>query len=176
MKKLLAAWAVALLCVTASSSSAAGQDMKLGVINAQKVLENTKAGQKATAGLEAFVRERQEIINREEDGITKLKEQLDKQGAVLSPKARDEKQAELERRIGEYQKKVGDMTREVQKKRTEVLRAFNDRMEKAVSRIAEQEGIALVLDRNAEGGAVVYAKDSLDMTDKVTKEYDKMTP
>jgi outer membrane protein len=148
----------------------------VGVINAQKVLENTKSGKKATAGLEAFVQERQEIINRDEEAITKLKEQLEKQGTVLSPKSREEKQVELERRIGEYQKRVTEMSREVQKKRGQILREFNDRMEKVVAQIADKEGIALVLDGNSESGAVVYSKGSLDLTDKVIKEYDKITP
>lgn len=176
MKKVGLIPALAMLLVLSAWPVLADEPIKVGIINPQKILENTKTGKMATTGLEAFVKERQEIINKEEDTITKLKDQLEKQGAVLSPKVREEKQGELERRVGEYQKKVGEMTREVQKQRAQVLKEFNERMEKVVAKIAEKEGISLVLDGNSEGGAVVYAKDSLDLTDKVIKEYDKMAP
>lgn len=176
MNGMKTTWAVGIVLLLVASTAVAGAEFKVGIIDAQKVLENTKAGKKATAGLEAYVKERQEVINRDEESITKLKEQLEKQAAVLSPKAREEKQAELERRLGEYQKKVGEMSREVQKQKGQVLREFNDQLEKIVSRIAAQDGIALILDSNSEGGPVVYADKSLDLTDKVIKEYDKIAP
>jgi len=159
-----------------SGVSAGAENLKIGTINAQKVLDGTKAGKKAKATMEEFVKSRQKIIDLEEQEIKSLEDDLAKQGPVLSAEAKKDKQETFQRKMIDYQKKVGELNKEVQSKKKEVLEDFNKTLEQVVKNIADKESYTVILDRNAEGGAIIYAKESVDLTDKVIKEFDKGTP
>jgi Skp family chaperone for outer membrane proteins len=55
------------------------------------------------------------------------------------------------------------------KARKRGIRGFHKTLEQVVKNIADKESYTVILDRNAEGGAIIYAKESLDLTDKVIK-------
>ncbi|HEY5599098.1 MAG TPA: OmpH family outer membrane protein, partial [Candidatus Manganitrophaceae bacterium] len=73
----------------------------------------------------------------------------------------------------EYQKKATDLNKEVQSKKFDTLKDFNKKLEEAVRLIAEKEGYAFVLDRNTDGGAVIYAKETFDITSKIIEQVDR---
>lgn len=150
--------------------------IKVGVVDAQKILDDTKAGKKAKADMEEFVKSRQKIIDIDESEIKQLQDDLTRQTAVLSPDARREKEEALQRKVVEYQKRAGELNKEVQSKKKEVLDNFNKDLEGVVKKVAERGGYAMILDRNAEGGVLLYAKDSLDLTGEVVKEFEKAVP
>ena len=154
----------------------AGENLKLAYLDAQKILDGTKAGQRAKQSMEEFRDSRQKIIYLEESEIKRLQDDLARQGTVLSPEARRDKEESLQRKFMDYQKKVSELTKELQSKKKDILEEFNKGLEEIVKRIAEKNGYTLVFDRNAEGGVLLYAKQSLDITDEVIKEYDKTTP
>ena len=156
-----------------STVLAGAENLKIGTIDAQKVLENTKAGKKAKATMEEYVKSRQKIIDLEEQEIKGLEDELVKQGPVLSAEAKKDKQETFQRKMLDYQKKVSELNKEVQNKKKEVLEDFNKTLEKVVKGIAEKEGYTVILDRNSEGGVVLYAKESVDLTDKVVQEFNK---
>jgi outer membrane protein len=150
--------------------------LKIGYVDAQKVLDGTKAGKKAKADMEEFVKSRQKIIDLDESEIKQLQDDLTRQAAVLSPEARKEKEDALQRKVMEYQKRAGELNKEVQDKKKEVLDNFNKDLEGIVKKVAERDGYTYVIDRNAEGGVLLYAKDSLDLTGDVVKEFEKAFP
>ncbi|HXC62390.1 MAG TPA: OmpH family outer membrane protein [Nitrospiria bacterium] len=156
-----------------SAVFAHAESLKIGTIDAQKVLENTKAGKKAKATMEEFVKSRQKIIDLEEQDIKNLEDELAKQGPVLSADAKKDKQETFQRKMLDYQKKVSELNKEVQNKKKEVLEDFNKTLEGVVKSIAEKEGYTVILDRNSEGGVILYAKESVDLTDKVVQEFNK---
>lgn len=156
-----------------SSNLSLGADMKVAYIDAQKLLDNSKAGKRAKATIEEYVKSRQKIIDLEEEELKRLDSELAKQAAVLSPEARREKEEVLKRKFTDYQKRAADLRGEVDNKKIETLKEFNQGLEEAVKRVAEKEGYIVVFDKNPMGGPLVYAKESLDITDKVVAEYDK---
>lgn len=154
----------------------AADSVKIGYVDAQKILDNTKAGKKSKEGMEEFVKSRQKIIDLDESEIKQLQDDLTRQAAVLSPDARREKEESLQRKVMEYQRRAGEMNKEVQGKKKEVLDKFNKDLEGIVKKVAERGGYSFVIDRNAEGGVLLYAKESFDLTDEVVKEFEKTSP
>jgi outer membrane protein len=108
-----------------------------------------------------------------------LEETLTKQESVLSPEAKKAKQEDLQKKFLAYQKRATDLNREIQDKKTEVLNDFHQQLQAVVKRVAEREGYSLVFDKGsgtpAEMGSLLYAKDSLAITEKVLAELDKGT-
>lgn len=160
----------------AAGPAQSADSIKIGYVDAQKVLDDTKAGKKAKADMEEFVKSRQKIIDLDETEIKQLQDDLSRQTAVLSQDARREKEETLQKKVMEYQKRAGELNKEVQEKKKEVLENFNKNLEGIVKKVAEKGGYAIILDRNAEGGVLLYAKDSLDLTSDVVKEFEKSFP
>lgn len=152
------------------------ENLEMAYVDAQKVLDGTKAGRQAKETMEEFTKSRQKIIDLEESEIKRLQEDLARQGTILSPEARREKEESLQRKFMDYQKKVSELTKELQSKKRDILEEFNKGLEEIVKRIAEKNGYTFVFDRNSEGGVLLYAAQSLDITDEVIKEYDKTAP
>src|SRR5579884_1126761 len=171
-KFLLCSWVVITVVM---SGTAFAQNVKFGFVDAQKVLEISKEGKRVKANMEEYVKSRQKIIDLEEQELKQLEDDLTRQGGVLSPEAKKVKQDDFQKKLMEYQKKATELNKEVQGKKLSTLQEFNKKLEEAVKQIAEKEGYTFVLDKNAEGGAVIYAKDTFDITSKVIEQVDKNT-
>lgn len=149
-------------------------ETKIGVIEPQKVLDGTRSGKKIKDSLQDYVKARQKIIDMEEDELKKEEEALIKQGAVLSPDAKKDKEDKFRQKMGEYQRKVQQLNQEVQVKKKEVLDEFNKSLEQIIRGIADREKITLVVEKgdSGAGALVIYSHPSLDLTDRVIKELD----
>ena len=149
-------------------------ELKIGVIEPQKVLDQTKSGKKVVDSLQEYVKVRQKLIDQEEEDLKKMEEALVKQGAVLSAEARKEKEEALRRKASEFQRKVQQLNQEVQVKRKEMFEEFNKSVEQVIRGIADKEKITLVVEKgdNGAGALIIYSHPSLDLTDRVIKELD----
>jgi outer membrane protein len=173
MKRRCMIWGV-VIALTGWGSSALAQEGKIGFVDAQAVLDRSKPGQASKTVLEQYVKSRQQLIDTDEEEIRQLEEDLKKQSTVLSPEAQKEKQDTLQRKYLTYQKRAGELTKEVQDRRTEVLKEFNRKLVQAVQQVAERDGYTMVLDKEAEGGVVLFAKEIMNLTDPVVKELDRI--
>ena len=175
MKKGCRTAIVAAILAVLWSGTAHAADLKIGVIEPQKVLDGTRNGKKIKDSLQEYVKSRQKIIDLEEEELKKIEEDLVKQSAVLSADAKKEKEEGFRKRMMEYQRKVAQLNQEVQNKKKEVLDEFNKGLEQIVKGIADKEKLSLVVEKgdNGAGALVVYSHPSLDITDRVIKELDK---
>ncbi len=150
------------------------EDLKVAVVEPQKVLEGTKAGKKVKDSLAEYVKTRQRLLDSEADDLKKIEEDLAKSGATLSPAAKQEKETVLRQKVVAYQRRVRELEVEVQAKKTEMLGGFTKTIEQVVKEIAEKEKISLVLDKgnNESDMLVIFNNPSVDLTDRVIKELD----
>jgi outer membrane protein len=150
------------------------ETLKIGFVDAQKVLESSKEGKRVRGTMEEYVKSRQKIIDLEEQELKQIEEDLNRQGSLLSAEAKKVKQDNFQKKLVEYQKRAADLNKEVQGKKFESLKDFNKKLEEAVKLIAEKEGYTFVLDRNTDGGVVVYSRESYDITPKVIEQVDRV--
>jgi outer membrane protein len=174
MKEHSVVW-LAGIFVLAFGATAMAADVKIGVIEPQKILDGTKSGKKIKDSLQEYVKSRQKIIDLEEEELKRIEEDLVKQKDVLSADAKKDKEETFRKRMMEYQRKVGALNQEVQVKKKEVLDDFNRNLEQIVKTIADKEKLSLVVEKgdNGAGALVIYSHPSLDLTDRVIKELDK---
>lgn len=174
MKHYKWGWLTAIF-VLAFGTTTMAADVKIGVLEPQKVLDGTRNGKKIKDSLQEYVKSRQKIIDLEEEELKRMEEDLVKQKDVLSADAKKEKEESFRKRMMEYQRKVGALNQEVQTKKKEVLDDFNKNLEQIVRTIADKEKLSLVVEKgdNGAGALVIYSHPSLDLTDRVIKELDK---
>ncbi len=149
--------------------------LRIAFVNAQKVLETSQGGKQIQEKMEEFVSSRQKIIDLEEKELKDIEADLRQQIELLSPEAKRARQEEFQRKLLNYQKKARDLNNEVQRKKVESLKSFNRKMEIVIKAIAEKEAYDFVLDTGHEGGVVLFAKETYDITAKVITVLDKAT-
>ena len=149
-------------------------DLSIGVIEPQKVLDETKAGKRVKDALADYVNTRQRLIESEEQDIKALEEDLVKQGADLSPDAKQEKEGAIRQKLITYRRHVQELEGEVQTKKRELLSDFTKKVEQVVREIAERENIALVVEKEdaGPGALIMYNEPSINLTDRVIKAFE----
>jgi outer membrane protein len=150
------------------------EELKIAVVEPQKVLEATKAGRRIKDSLADYVKTRQRLLDSEAEDLKKIEEDLVKQGAGLSAETRQEKEGAFRQKVAAYQRRVQDLEGEVQAKKAEVLGEFTKSLEQVVQEIAEKEKISLVMQKGAgdAGTLVIFNHPSVDLTDRVIKALD----
>lgn len=156
----------------AGSQTTARSGLAIGVVEPQRILNETDAGKKAMESLAAFAKSRQGLIEAEERELRRMEEDFMKQASVLSANAKKEREEQFRRRMMEYQQKANQMNREVQEKQKETLDGFRGRIERVVARLAQQMGLAMVVEKG-KGSPTVYYDASLDITARVIEEFNK---
>jgi outer membrane protein len=173
MKRGFLFWGGLLALSALAQLSWGAEGIKIGFIDAQKVLENSKAGKQVKSRMEDYLKPRQKIIDDQKDELRRLEEDLNRQASVLSPDAKKAKEEDFRKKLSDYQRRAMELNDEVQSKKLDVLKEFNKKLEEAARQIAEKEGYTFVFDKNADGGSLVYARDTYDLTAKVIEQVDK---
>ncbi|MBI5756667.1 MAG: OmpH family outer membrane protein [Nitrospirae bacterium] len=172
IKKVMYAVVLVIAFSACIALPAYSEDAKIGYVDSQKILDESSRGKQVKEQLNEYVQSRQKIVDIEESELKSLQEEVTRQGAVLSPTAKQEKEEQLQRRFMEYQKKITELQKEIQQRRVEKLEEFNSELEKIVRNIGEKEGFSIILS-NLDINIIIYAKPSLNLTDRVILELDK---
>jgi len=157
------------------AQASAHNGVRIGVIDPQRVLEETEAGKRAKDSLTNFMKNRQSLIELEEKELKRMEEDLVKQASILSAGARREREEQFRRRAIEFQQKANDLNREIQDKQKEVLESFREKVERVVAKVAQQMGLMVVMEKG-RGGPTVYNDSSLDISPQVIEEFNRMMP
>ncbi len=150
-------------------SAFAGESVKFGAIDVQKVLNESEAGKKAKNDLEGLIKSKQVAIDEKGKTIEKLKTDLEKQVSVLSADARKSKEDELEKLIRDYQRLVQDSQAEIKKKEADLTESLLKEIKDLVEKTGEEGEYTLILER----GMVLYSSKGIDITDAILKKYNE---
>jgi outer membrane protein len=151
-------------------SSQAFATAKIGFVNVQKIISSIKEGKSVVATLEKSFNSKKAILKGDEDKIKKAQEDYKKQSMVLSEKARLQKEKEIQESMMALQKKTMDFQKEIQQQEGELKKPILEKLKVVVDEICKTEGIDIAFEVSA---APIYAKERIDLTDKVIAGYDK---
>lgn len=146
------------------------REVKIGLVDAERVMNEYQATAAATAEFNQYVftfRDSAALLKRK---IDELKTELDAQELVLSEEARLRKIDEIEALTESYNQFLQNIfgTRgKVEQKNDELMAPLLEKINNAITKIAEQEGFEIVIELS-EG--VYYALSELDITDMVINE------
>ncbi|MDO9307543.1 MAG: OmpH family outer membrane protein [Deltaproteobacteria bacterium] len=163
MKKLLVA-GIAALCMVSTSVFAA--DVKLGYIDMQRALNGSEAGKEAKEQLAARVKKYQDEINIKQEDLKKLKDELEKQGMLLSESARASKEKDYQNKLKDFQRFTKDAQDELQGKDEEFTRKILEGMEKVIQEYGRKNGFTFIFVKNE---SMLFVDDKSDLTEEVLK-------
>lgn len=165
----LIAGLVLLILVWTNTSFAAD---KIGFINMQSIIQNSTAGKKAADEFKRLFEKKQASIKTMEDEVKKMKDELDKQGSMMTASARSDKEAAYQRKLRDYQIFVDDTNKELQKRDQEYSQRMIPDILKIVRAIAEREKYTLVMDISTM--PLPYHDKANDISKKVIDDYNKI--
>jgi outer membrane protein len=171
MKKITYLMTIITLMVFVWSSGSLAAD-KIGFINLQEIMQNSEAGKKAADDFKKFYdKETQDIKNTEKE-LKKMKEDLEKQGSLMTQSSKNEKEAAYQKKMRDYQLLVNDTNEELKKRDQEMTQKLMPGIIKIVRSIAEKEKYTLVIDV-ATMPIPYYSKEN-DFSNKVIEEFNKI--
>ncbi len=149
------------LLVAVAAAAAADDSIKVGYVNAVKLVESAPQGEAALKKLEAEFGPRDQELRTMRDEISALEDELEKNSLVLPEAERVEK----ERTLRDMKRRL-NRSREVFRedynlRRNEELGKLQRVVTEAIVEIAKAEGYDLILQDS------VYASQSIDITEKV---------
>ncbi|MBI5016726.1 MAG: OmpH family outer membrane protein [Deltaproteobacteria bacterium] len=166
-------WALGLglVLVLAAQGAAAAQGGKIGVVDLQRCLTETKQGQKYRAEFTARAEQTRADLDKKEAALKELRETLEKQGLVLSPAARQDKEKEYREKLDAFKELYKASQQALQKQDQELTGRILKDLRTVIQEIGDAGGYALVVERQ-EGG-VLYAVRDADLTDEVIRRFDQ---
>jgi len=172
MKKfviVVAVFIVFLLTLPAGAApkAAAGGSSKIGMVDIQKILRESKNSQKDRAAFMKDVEKKQAAIVAKEGTIRKLEEEFKGLNAG-DLDARKKKGDQIKHEMREIQYLREDAEGELKRKEMETTQKVIGEIMQVVRNYARGERFTIILDRMA----VITAEESIDITDKVMKLYD----
>lgn len=170
MKKNIYLMTIITLFIFVWSASALAVD-KIGFINLQEIMQDSNAGKKAADDFKKFYEKETQEIKTAEKELKKMKEDLEKQGSIMTQSSRNEKEAAYQKKMRDYQLLVNDTNEELKKRDQEMTQKLMPGIIKIVRAIAEKEKYTLVLDV-ATMPIPYYAKEN-DFSKRVIEEFNK---
>ena len=166
MKKIMTLLLLTFFC--AASVSAA--DVKIGYVDLQKALNNCEAGKVAKEKISAKVKEYETQIDQKQKEMKKLKDDLDKQGLILSEEKRIAKKRDFDVKLKDLERFTKDMQEELQQQDAEFTRQIITDFSKIINELGAKDGYTAIFEKTES--ALLYADQNADLTDKAIKAYD----
>lgn len=169
MKRFLITAILAITLVSGMTLTAHAAEAKLGFVDIDKAANESEEGKKAISGLKDYMASKQAAVNDKGKSIEKMKADLEKQAAIISPDAKRSKLEEIERAERDFQRMLSDVNMELEKKRRELTEAVY----KEVIEVIEKMGQDGKYDAILPVQSLLYGNKSLDLTDAVIKKFNE---
>ena len=146
------------------------QPVRVAIINAQKAVADTQEIKKDQATLEAKYHPRQQAIENLQRDLQNIQQQLNTPN--LPPARESQLRMDGTDKQKQLQRMNEDLQTDVNNDRQDILGRAGRQMTEVVKKIAEAQGIDVVIDITN----TIYFKPALDITAEATAAYDKAYP
>ena len=152
-----------------AAPAAHAQQLKVGVVDMQRALNETEDGRKAKASLKKVFEDRQKQLDKQQNDLKAMKESLEKQRDVLSRDVMAKKLEEYQKAFAELQQTYMEFQKELGSKEGDLTKDIIERMQRIMRRVGQTEGYTLILERSEAG--VVFIPTNFDLTDVLIQRY-----
>lgn len=152
-------------------SAAASPGVRIGFVDIQRVLARSAAGVAARDQLEKEKGAMQRDMDAKRQELEKLRDELDKKGALMTADSRRDKQDVFERKRRDAARLADDFQKELEKKEQGLVQRVLKDISGVVERFGKERGYHLIVEQR--GAAVLYASTDADLTDDVIRAFDQ---
>ena len=148
-----------------SSTAVLAEDLSIAVLDMQQVVLSSDLGKKAQQEIEKRVKELEKTFKQDEDTLVALQAEIEKKSSVWSEEKKQDKSIEFQKLRRDLRVKQDDANVELKQLQEKQLAPIFKELEAVVKKFAKDNNYSMIF----PGQAVLYAIDSVDITDEVTK-------
>ncbi|MDD4273603.1 MAG: OmpH family outer membrane protein [Desulfobacter postgatei] len=172
MKKNILFPAVLIIATMFTCSAFAGDTTKIGVVNFEKIIQESSSGKVMQKDLKAKLEQLQGKLQAEEKKVQDMSAALEREALVLSSEKKLERQRELRDKADDLKKMNADYTQEMNIMRNKRVNQIEKDVFDITNKIGKAQGYIVIIERKMAG--VIYAADKVDITDEIIKEYNSI--
>jgi len=148
----------------------AQQTTKIGVVNAQEVLEKSTEGKRVIAQLEDKNKKNQNDIAKLDDEIRNLQTKLNTQRLTLTQEAMMNLNSDIERKQTQRKRFAEDSNREMNELSARLFQKIQNELIPIIQQIGKDMNLDVIFDLSQSG--TLYFNPTIDLTEEVIKRYD----
>ena len=168
MKKIILTAVILMLAVSVSSAQ---QNVKIAFVNSETILRELPEAQELRKELESTIKVWQDELEKMSKELQEGIEDYQKKQAMLDPKAKADKEKslqDLQQKARDYQyQKFDSRDGEAVKLREKKFAPIQDRVMKAIEKVAKEGKFNFVFDKLDVASNLLYADSKYDLTYKV---------
>jgi outer membrane protein len=150
------------LALAVASPAVFANNLKIGVVNAAVILDQSPQKERALERLEKEFSARSRSLEARNRDLRAAQEKLNTDAAILSNEQRQQQERKIVSDQRELQRLQEEYSEDLSIRRNEELRALETQIAETIVSIAEKDGYDLVLYQG-----VIFASEKADLTSKV---------
>jgi outer membrane protein len=173
MKSVLCAPLLALVLGSAAYGQASAVPTKVGIINIQNAIAQTRDGQKAAADLETKYGPRRRQVEQKQSELQSMETQYRNTANTMSDDARQKLARDIEVRRKQLQRDMDDAQAELQQDQDNMVQELGRKIMAIIDRYAADHGYSLILDVSTQPSPVLFASNTIEITRDIVEQYDR---
>jgi outer membrane protein len=175
MRRIVSTMALGVLPALAVGLPAQGTPQKVAIIDIQRAIAQSNDGQQAAKEMQAKFGPKRAELEKAQQEIIALEDQLRTQQTTLSEDARNRLLRSVDDKKRAFTRSNEDATAEWQQAEQDAINEIGQRMMRIISEHAQKSGYGLVVDVSSPQTPVLYAAQEMNITDQVIDLYNQST-
>ncbi len=156
-----------LACLT--SGPLAAETIKIGYVDLQRAVMEVEEGAEVNRKLKADFEKKQKILDQKKNEIQALQQELESQGLMMKPEVKQQKAAELQKKMMEAQQVYVELQTELSNKQVKAHGGILQKMQMILEAMGREYKLSLIIEKTE--GSVLYAKSDMDYTNELIRRY-----
>ncbi|MGH7863551.1 MAG: OmpH family outer membrane protein [Candidatus Binataceae bacterium] len=164
-------WLVLVAAIVAvGAATPALAQMRFAYVDVQRALSECNAGKKAKADLQGRLQNVEQRLQRQQDEVQSLKNELEKKGMLMQEEQRNNLRDQYGEKLKNFERTFKDSREELQRKDSEVTNKIVRDIAQVIRSLGEKNGYTLVFEKST----VLWGAPGIDITDEVIRSYNAL--
>jgi outer membrane protein len=155
-----------LFWILSSGNLPAADVAKIGVVDIQRILENSNPGKAAQSELKKQKDQMENDLKKKGGEIEELRNRLERESMVMSQETREEKEREARILMNDFKTLQKRYRSDLQALERKLMGELQKNIIELVSEMGKREGYLLIVSKIG----VLYSPQSIDVTDELIKQ------
>lgn len=152
------------------SAIPARAELKLAYVDVQRALNECDAGKKAKGEFQGRVQTLEARLQRQQNEVQSLKDEIEKKGMLMNPDQRQSLQDQYVAKLKNFERDYKDSKDELQRKDNEITAKIVHDLAQVIRTIGERDGYTMVMEK----GSILWGTPGIDVTDQLIRSYNQM--
>lgn len=155
--------------VLLAAATASAQQSKVGFVNPQRIINESKIGRVAQEDLARLGKEKDRRVREALDKVEKLQNDLKEE--AMSVTEQQSRETSLRNAVKDYEQLVENSNLDIQTEERRLIQFVMRRADSILKAVAQEMGFTMIL---TDPEIIGYVDNNMDITDRVIRELDSM--